>query len=40
MLKISRRLVDVAKLKNLLCIEAGLEMIALAMAISSQACNV
>jgi len=40
MLQISRRLVDVSKLKNLLCIEAGLEMVALAMAILAQACNV
>jgi hypothetical protein len=35
-LTLSRRLITVAKAKNILNIEAGLEMIALAMAISSE----
>jgi hypothetical protein len=35
-LKLSKRLIGVAKVKNVLHIEAGLEMIALAMAISSE----
>jgi hypothetical protein len=35
-LTLSRRLIAVAKVKNILHVEAGLEMIALAMAISSQ----
>jgi hypothetical protein len=39
-LTISRRLIDVVKVKNILHIEAGLEMIALAMAISSEVCNI
>lgn len=39
-LTISRRLIDVAKVKKILRIEAGLEMIALAMAISSEVCNI
>jgi hypothetical protein len=39
-LRISRRLVDIVKVKNILHIEAGLEMIALTMAISSEVCNI
>jgi hypothetical protein len=39
-LTISRRLIDVVKVKNILHIEAGLEMIALAMAISSEVRNI
>ena len=35
-LSLSRRLISVVKAKNVLNIEAGLEMIALAMAISSE----
>jgi hypothetical protein len=35
-LALSRRLIDVVKVKNILNIESGLEMIALAMAISSE----
>lgn len=35
-LALSRRLIDVVKVKNILNIETGLEMIALAMAISSE----
>lgn len=35
-LSISRRLIALAKVKNILNIEAGLDMIALAMAISSE----
>jgi hypothetical protein len=38
-LTLSRRLISVVKAKNVLNIEAGLEMIALAMAISSEVCN-
>ena len=36
---LSRRLISVVKIKNILNIEAGLEMIALAMAISSEVQN-
>jgi hypothetical protein len=39
-LTLSRRLVSVVRVKNMLHIEAGLEMIALAMAISSEVPNV
>jgi hypothetical protein len=39
-LAISRQLIDVVKVKKILNIEAGLEMIALAMAISSEVCNI
>jgi hypothetical protein len=40
-LAISRRLIAVVKFKNILYIEAGLEMLALAMAISSEvSCNI
>jgi hypothetical protein len=39
-LTISRRLLDLVKVKKILRIEAGLEMIALAMAISSEVCNI
>jgi len=35
-LKLSRRLISVMKVKSIVNIEAGLEMIALAMSISSQ----
>lgn len=38
-LTLSRRLIAVVKVKNILHIEAGLEMIALAMAISSEVGN-
>jgi hypothetical protein len=38
-LALSRRLITVGKAKSVLNIEAGLEMIALAMAISSEVCN-
>jgi len=38
-LTLSRRLISVVKAKNVLNIEAGLEMIALAMAISSEVCH-
>ena len=38
-LTLSRRLITVAKARNILNIEAGLEMIALAMAISSEVCD-
>jgi hypothetical protein len=37
---LSRRLITVVNAKNILNIEAGMEMIALAMAISSEVCNV
>ena len=37
-LSLSRRLIAVVKVKNILNIETGLEMIALAMAISSEVC--
>ena len=36
---LSRRLISVVKIKNIFNIEAGLEMIALAMAISSEVQN-
>lgn len=39
-LLLSRRLIAVVKVKNILQIEAGLEMIALAMAISSEVNNI
>ena len=39
-LKISEQLINVMRFKNILHIEVGLEMIVLAMTISSQACNV
>jgi hypothetical protein len=35
---LSRRLITVNKFKNILYIESGLEMVALAMAISSEVC--
>jgi hypothetical protein len=38
-LALSRRLITVFKSKNILNIEAGMEMIALAMAISSEVCG-
>jgi hypothetical protein len=38
-LTLSRMLITVVKAKNVLNIEAGLEMIALAMAISSEVCS-
>lgn len=38
-LALSRRLITVVKAKNILSIEAGMEMIALAMAISSEVCD-
>lgn len=38
-LALSRRLIAVVKVKNIVNIEAGLEMIALAMAISAEVCN-
>jgi hypothetical protein len=39
-LALSRRLIDVVKVKNILNIETGLEMIALAMAISSEVLSI
>jgi hypothetical protein len=39
-LTITRRLIDGVKVKNIVNIELGLEMIALAMAISSEVCNI
>jgi hypothetical protein len=39
-LTLSKRLIAVSKIKDVLHIEAGLEMIALAMAISSEVCAV
>lgn len=39
-LTLSSRLIDVFKVKSILHIEAGIEMIALAMAISSEVCNI
>lgn len=39
-LTISRRLMDVVKAKNVLHIEAGMEMMALALSISSEVCNI
>ena len=39
-LNISRHLIDVVKFKSILHIEAGLEMIVLAMTISSEVCNI
>jgi len=38
-LTLSKRLITVVKAKSVLNIEAGLEMIALAMVISSEVCN-
>jgi hypothetical protein len=38
-LSVSRRLVGIMKLKKILNIEAGLEMIALALTISSEVCE-
>lgn len=38
-LTLSRRLIAGVKVKNILHIEAGLEMIALAMAISAEVCK-
>jgi hypothetical protein len=38
-LTVSKRLISVQRLKNILNIEAGLEMIALAMIICSEVCN-
>ena len=39
-LALSRRLITVEKTKNIVQIEAGMEMIALAIAISSEVCDV
>jgi hypothetical protein len=39
-LRLSKRLVDVYKFKNILNIEAGMEMIALAMVITSEVRNI
>lgn len=39
-LALSRRLIDVVKAKKVINIEAGLETVALAMAISSEVCNI
>lgn len=39
-LKISRRLVNVVKVKNIVNIEAGFEMVALAMTISTEVCDI
>jgi len=39
-LTLSKRLIAVVKSKNILHIEAGLDMIALAMAISSEVCDI
>ena len=38
-LSLSRRLITVVKARNIVNIEAGLEMVALAMAISSEVCG-
>jgi hypothetical protein len=40
MLTISRRLITAAKVKNILQIEAGMEMMALALSISSEVCTI
>jgi len=39
-LGISRRLIDVVKVRNIVHIEAGMQMMALALSISSEVCNV